>query len=100
MPYCKKCGSLVVGRFCQNCGTRNLDHMEEIQRQFRREQKEFIPRRDLPLMHISQACWCAAQLKYAQAKYGVPGAQMTCEEDIYAVKMLAKRIRDAVIAAI
>jgi len=76
--YCKNCGAAVVGKFCSCCGTRVRSDIEEYRRAERLAQKHFTRNAfsasgDVALERLAEACWHAANLRYAHWKIGPDG---------------------------
>lgn len=65
--YCKKCGAVVTGKFCSNCGTRAKTLLEEYRAAERKARRDFIndhvkknySNSGCALGHLADACWNA-----------------------------------------
>ena len=70
--YCKKCGAVVTGKFCSNCGTRVRSLLEEYRAAERKARRDFkkdhaktnYSNFEIDLCHLADACWSACAMRY------------------------------------
>ena len=75
--YCRKCGAVITGKYCANCGYKVQNDLAEFRRAERKAIKEYEKQfdaftnherstYDLSLVHLISACWHACSMKYGR----------------------------------
>lgn len=76
---CRRCGAIVMGKYCSCCGARLRTDLDEYNAMLRKAKSEFkaqcrlyggLGRQGSACYHLADACWTASELRYGVESFG------------------------------